>query len=384
MKKIFNLILIAALAITSCDKADDLPLYGNGTAPVLTTSATSIAPTPADSNSISLRLSWTSPAYATDSSNMKYIIEIDSVTKNFSNPYRKTVMGALSNEFMAKELNSFLVSKNYAFNVPVSMEARVVSSYANNNERITSNTVAISMTPYKVPPVVAFPAGGKLWANGGALPWSWTGAPPVPESELSRLDEERWAGVFQLAAGEQFLVLSQNGGSNPYDQKYAVPSNQVPNIEQGGDFRFYPPGTGGDNFKSPSSAGWYTMIMNFQTGKFTVEPFGWSFLPQDLYILGDATAGGWNNSPPAAQKLTRLNSVEFEITIALQPGKVYKFISNPGNWQPQFGGNSATGGALGANYGGGSDPDAIPTPSAAGNYKITVNFATKTYTVKPA
>ncbi len=387
MKYFSKMLALAAgvvLGFSACDKVDDLPSYGAGTAPVLTASTSSIAPAPTDSNNVVVTFSWTFPNHATDSSNIKYVVEIDSVTKNFSNPYRKTVMGVLSAEIIAKDLNSFLVGKNYAFNVPVSMEARVISSYANNNERLISNSVALSVTPYKVPPVVAFPTGGKLWANGGALPWSWTGAPPVPESEFSRLDEERWGGIFELASDNQFLVLSQNGGTNPYDQKYAVPSNLVPTITEGGDFRFYPPGAGGDNFKSPVAGGWYTMIMNFQTGKFTIASFGSNALPQELYILGDATVGGWNNSPPAAQKFTRLNSVEHEITIALQPGKVYKFISSYGNWQPQFGGTSATGGTLGANYGGGSDPDAIPTPAVAGNYKIRVNFVTNKYTVTPA
>jgi hypothetical protein len=71
----------------------------------------------------------------------------------------------------------------------------------------------------------------------------------------------------------------------------------------------------------------------------------------------------------------------FEITITLAPGKFYKFLSSPGNWQPQFGGSSATGGNLGGNYGGGGDPDAVPTPAVAGSYKITVNFITGKYTV---
>ncbi|MBC7383681.1 MAG: hypothetical protein H7296_11935 [Bacteroidia bacterium] len=57
-----------------------------------------------------------------------------------------------------------------------------------------------------------------------------------------------------------------------------------------------------------------------------------------------------------------------------------KFLSSNGNWQPQFGGRSATGGTLGANYGGGGDPDAIPI-ATTGSYKINVNFITAKYTV---
>ena len=133
-------------------------------------------------------------------------------------------------------------------------------------------------------------------------------------------------------------------------------------------------------FPSPSTAGWYKIILDFQTGKYTVTLVS-NDLPQELYMTGDATAAGWTNTPPVAQQFSRLNSSEYSITATLAPGKYYKFLSTQNQWQPQFGGSSATGGILGANYGSGSDPDAIPTPSAAGSYKIKVNFVTNTYTV---
>ena len=79
--------------------------------------------------------------------------------------------------------------------------------------------------------------------------------------------------------------------------------------------------------------------------------------------------------------MTMLSSGVFEITMSFVPGKYFKFLDTNGQWQPQFGGDSPTGGALGANYGGGNDPSAIPTPADAGDYKVQVNFITNTYTV---
>ncbi len=102
----------------------------------------------------------------------------------------------------------------------------------------------------------------------------------------------------------------------------------------------------------------------------------------ELYITGDATGSGWTNSPPVAQKCNKVSNTEYNITMAFSGGgKYYKFLSTLNQWQPQYGGNSATGGDFSANMGGGSDPDAIPTPSVAGNYKITLNFKTGKYTV---
>jgi len=68
-------------------------------------------------------------------------------------------------------------------------------------------------------------------------------------------------------------------------------------------------------------------------------------------------------------------------SMAFTSGKYYKFLSTLNQWQPQYGGSSATGGDFSANMGGGNDPDAIPTPSVAGNYKVTLNFKTGKYTV---
>ena len=383
--KHFSKIIITILGLgflfASCDKVDDLPYYGNGTSVVLSTSATAIAPAPADSNNVVVTFSWTNPKHEQDSALYKYVVEIDSTGRNFTKAVSKTVVGTKSASYTAKEINNILLGFGFAYNTAYDLDVRVTSSYGNNNEQLRSNTVKINYKVYKVPPKVALPASGKLWANGGALTWGWNGNPPTPESEFSRIDNENWGGVFNMAANNEFLVLSQNGGTNPYDQKYAVPNNTLPTISLGGDFGFYPPGSGGDNFKTQATAGWYKMGMNFQSGKFTITSFGSNALAQDLYITGSATPSDWTNSPPPAQKFTRLNSSEYEITIAFVPAKEYKFLSSFGNWQPQFGGTSATGGQMGANYGGGSDPNNIPTPAVAGNYKINVNFFTNLYTV---
>ena len=108
-----------------------------------------------------------------------------------------------------------------------------------------------------------------------------------------------------------------------------------------------------------------------------------------LYITGDASPSSWTNDPPAAQKLIRVSLTEYNITMSFVPGKAYKFLSTLTRWQPQYGlksgsGGSASSGDLGLNDNSptyGSDPDAIPTPAAAGNYKITLNFRSGKYTV---
>ena len=372
----FFLILTAATGvISSCDKVDDLPLFTEGTAPVLQASTLTVAPLAEDSLDAVLTLNWSYPKHATDTNNIKYTIEIDSAGKNFSNPFRTIVMGNLSHTFIARDLNSALLARGYAFNVPVGMDVRVISSYANNNERLSSNTIKIMMTPYKIPPRVALPPNNRLFIVGGATQGGWGNPVPVPVQEFTRMSETVWSAILNLNANQSYLLLPVNGS---WDAKYGgtAPGNNS-NNPLGDAFK-----AGGSDLISPATSGNYRLDFDFQSGRFTVTPVA-NALPAELYMTGDATAGGWSNTPPAAQKFTQLTNGVFEITTALTPGKYYKFLSSSGNWQPQFGGNSATGGTLGANYGSGGDPDAIPTPAQAGNYKITVNFLTNTYTVTP-
>lgn len=374
-----NIFVLSILALTfsACDKVDDLAVNNNGTAPVLSASSTTIAPTPADSNSTALTLSWTDPNYAVgDKSTQKFIIQIDSAGKSFSNPTQKIVYGTLSTSYTAKELNQILVDRGYAFNVPVNMDVRLISSYSNNNDRFTSNTVTLKVTPYLIPPKVTLPINRRLFIVGDATVYGWTNTAPMPAvRELTRLDSTTWAGIYQLAGTGEYLLLPVAGD---WTHKYSVANKTLPGLSNGGDFGYDLP----DNFPGSVSggAGWYKMTYDFQMGKFTAAKVD-NAVDSTLWITGDATPGGWVNNPPASQKFTQVSNSVFEITMAFTGTGYYKFLSNSGNWQPQFGGSSATGGSFDANWGGGTDPAAVPAPAQAGNYKIRVNFITMTYTV---
>jgi hypothetical protein len=370
MKKILNLLAPVGLllAFASCDKVDDLPSYGTGKAVELTASATAVAPAPADSNNVVLSLNWTYPDHKTDSANIKYTIEVDSVGKNFSAPFVKVVMGIQTAGFTAKELNSFLLGRGYAFNVPVSLEMRVISSYANNNERLLSNTVPVRFTTYKVPPKIALPTTGKLFIVGAATQGGWTNPVPVPSQELARLNETTWAGVFRLNGGEQYLLLPLNGD---WGNKFSVANNQVAGLSAGGDFGFNLP----DNFPGPATSGLYTITVDFQTGKFKVTPYT-STLPTNLFIVGAATPGGWNNPVPVpSQQFTRINSSQWELTIPLVASQEYLLLPVNGDWGNKY--SVANKGLAGLSAGGEFGynlSDNFPGPSIAGNHKILVSF----------
>jgi hypothetical protein len=165
MKNIVKIIMATvgiALIFTACQKEGDLPFYkaGNGTV-ALTSSATTVAAAIADANKAALTLNWTWPNYATDSINQKFIVQIAPAGKNFDKPVTKVLKGVLSTSFTAKELNTIVFGFGDV-KAPYSLDVRLISSYANNNEQYISNTVNVVVTPYIIPVTLSLNPTGPL------------------------------------------------------------------------------------------------------------------------------------------------------------------------------------------------------------------------------
>ncbi len=483
-KKYLLLITGLFLLLAACHKVEDLPYYENGSAVTLTASSTTIAPTAADSANSVVTFSWTDPKYATDSANQKFILEIDSTGRNFSKRVTKVVNGTSGVSFTGQELNNILAGFGFAPGQKFSFDVRVISSYANNNERLNSNVIKVDITSYKVPitltpsstaPLVldvsnatrdavsfnwnASPygnntiyyalqldvAGGNfanpqvkqlgtalttkftvndlnsaaiaagviggttknvefrivsylgagytnvlgtsntvainvttftpipatLYIVGDATPGGWSNPVTLPSQQFSRIDDVSFGIVINLTAGKSYLFLPVNGS---WDHKYGGTSATGGALLTDG-------AVPGSNTPAPAATGTYQIVVNFQTGTYTVTPFS-TTIPDNLYIVGDATPGGWNNPVPTpAQQFTRLDAVSFGIVVNLTAGKSYLFLPLNGDWGHKYGGTSATGGDLLAD---GAVPGSnTPAPAADGNYQIIVNFQTGKYSVKP-
>ena len=355
---------MAALGFAACDKADPLPLYSLGIDPVATVSSATVAPIPADSMKPALTVSWSDPKYATDTNNVKYLVQIDSAGRNFSKASTREVLGDYSTTFTARELNNILLGYGFEYNKPYDVDVRVISSYANNNEKRTSNVVKIKATPYKIPPKVALPTTGKLYLVGDASEGGWDNPVPVPSQEFTRLDETTFVGIFNMKGGKQYLILPLNGN---WDNKYSVADKSVAGLNEGGDFKFNAP----DNFPGPVTDGLYMITLDFQAGKFKVTPYTQQHgLPANLFMVGGATPGGWDNPVPIpSQQFTRVNSVVWELaSLNLKNGEKFLLLPENGNWDKKYGEGDKSGFFIPQ----GGD---IPAPATAGNYKITVSFA---------
>jgi hypothetical protein len=177
MLKAFLLMACAGIIFAACKKLEPLPFYKNGNAVELTASATSVAPTPADSLNEVISFSWTTPNYATDSNTIKYLLQIDS-SQSFATKYTKQVSGALTASLTGKELNSLSLGYGFSLGEAHTLYARLVSSYANNNEQYTSNVVTITVSPYGDSSVLTASATNVTCtlatADENAVDFSWT------------------------------------------------------------------------------------------------------------------------------------------------------------------------------------------------------------------
>ncbi len=378
MQKILQnatLLCLMVFGLVACEKVGSLAVYTQGSVVTLSTSTNTVAASATDSLNTALVLSWTSPNYSVDSATVKYVVEIDSTGKNFSKAVSKTVIGVRSTSFTARELNAILLGFGFNFGISYDMDIRVTSSYGNNNEQLKSGTVKVKMTPYKIPPKVAPPASGRLFLVGSASAGGWNNPVPTPTQEFSKIDSVTYAGIFDLSGGNEYLVLPVNGD---WGHKYSVADKSTFGLNAGGNFGY----DLSDNIPGPSTSGKYMIRLDFQTGKFTVTPFT-GVLPANLFIVGDATVGGWNNPVPVpSQQFTRVNSTQFELTTAITGGKQYLLLPVNGDWSHKFSVDDNTISTLKA---GGSfkydAPANFPAPDVSGNYKFVVNFATYTYSL---
>jgi hypothetical protein len=363
-------------ALIACKKETNTN-YSNGKAPVLQSSTTAIAPAPSDSLSKVVTFSWSSPSYSTDPSTVKYIIQIDSSGRNFSKAVSFVVTGALTDTLIAKQINSVLLGFGFAFNVKYSVDVRLISSYANNNEQLMSNVLTLQATPYKIPPKVPPPTDLFIIGDATAESPQWTNSPLLaPTQQFTKLDSVTFGGIFQLSSSGSYLFLPVDNGN--WDHKYGGSSKT-------GGTLFVDGAVPGSNTPPPTASGLYKIIVDFQNGVYTVTPYSGITLPDSLFAIGDATPENpqWTNSSLLTtqnQAFTRLDNSTFQLNIALANSGGYLFLPvDNGNWDHKYGGKSATGGTLLAD---GDVPGSnTPPPAAAGNYKITINFLTDQYTV---
>lgn len=358
LASIFSFLAVA-IAFSACEKIEKLPFYPEGKDFTLTLSSTSIAPATTDSTKKVLELNWTSPGYPMDDSKVKYVVEVDIAGNGFKDALSRTMIGKMDTSFIGDELNRFVVGKGLEFNKPHKLEARVISSYENNNDQKKSNSVEFTYTPYLVPPEVDPPASRELYIVGSATAGGWTN--PVPASQkFTMIDTVTYEGTFFMNANGAYLLLPENGS---WDKKYSVENSTIPGLAEGGDFKY----DGPSDIPGPAESGFYKIRVDFQAGKFTVTKVGdYAF----LYVPGDYQ--GW--SPETAPRLgSPAADQKYQGFVNVPGGGSYEFkFTTAPNWDNSLG--DAGGGNLSPSGGNLQFP-------GEGYYFIEVNTENNTWSL---
>lgn len=108
-----------------------------------------------------------------------------------------------------------------------------------------------------------------------------------------------------------------------------------------------------------------------QALKYTIEP-------ANMYLIGDATAGGWDNNNAALPALTyQGNGIWKGTAIHLEGGKQFKFLLKKGTWDFNYGSVADPGALTGVIKEGGANV----AVAATGNYTVEIDEYKRTYKV---
>ncbi len=318
----------------------------------------------ANASSKAISFNWTATSYGTNTIN--YALQMDTVGGNFANPQVVKTGTGLTTSFTVNDLNSLAIASGVIGGSTKTMEFRVVSYLGTTytTKMAISNVTNIKVTTFTpVPPA--------LYIVGDATDGGWNNPVPLPTQQFSRIDAVSYGIALKLTAGKSYLFLPTNGD---WGHKYGGSSATGGSLLADG-------AVPGSNTPAPATTGMYQIVVNFQTGTYTVTPFT-TTIPDNLFIVGDATDGGWNNPVPVpSQQFTKIDAVSFGAVVNMTAGKSYLFLPVNGDWSHKFGGSSATGGTLLAD---GAVPGSnTPAPATSGYYQIIVNFQTNTYKLTP-
>lgn len=349
MKALFNKIFLlsaAALLLWSCEKEETRAVLKAGAAPTLAASKSTVVLAQAEENNTALDFTWNEVDYGFQDA-IQYVLQIAKSGTGFA-PATTTEVGVtkadLKQGFKVGELNKEL-NKILPTGVASQVEVRLKA----NTAGIVSNTVKLTVTPYKVLILYSYPQA--INVAGNFQGWSPATAPQI----VSVSNDKDYLGFIDFSAG--------------------TPSPEFKFVKgadwSAGDFGSAGTGklgNGGGNL-TLSSPGFYLIKANTNADKMTWESTkinGWG-------LIGDAIpATGWDSDRDLTYDAA---SKTYSITLDLVQGKV-KFRAND-DWAINLGDN----GADGKPELGGSDI-AI---AAAGNYTITLDImvgGNLSYTIK--
>ena len=271
----------------------------------------------ANATSTAISFKWNASNYGSNTIN--YALQFDTLGGNFATPQIIKYGTSLTSAITVSDLNAAAIAAGILGGATKKLEYRVVSYLGTEYTKplVFSNVVTVNTTTF-----VPIPA--HLYIVGGATPLGWDNTPALsPSQEFTRIDAVSYGIVVNLLAGQSYLFLPVAGS---WDHKFGGTSATGGNLLSDN-------AVPGSNTPSPAVTGSYKIVVNFQTGTYTVTANTTS-IPEHLYIVGGATNLGWNNNAGLSptQEFKKLDAVSYGAIVNLKAGDSYLFLPVAGSW----------------------------------------------------
>ena len=387
MKKFFKSIFAILLIMVSAYSCSDDSLQSVAAPPaegkfLLTNSTSEIVLEKKDADKkIALTLNWDNKSWYGVDTPLTYTVQMDKSDGEFASPQEIAIASGNNISLTHADLNAKAFALELAPEVASKIKVRLKANLKYGALPVYSNVSTLTITPYNTL-ILKYPMPTELYLQGDAVPSNW-GTPVTDIQKMAQIDDHRFGLIVALTGGKSFAAIT--AASTWSDPAYVTMEANA-NPQSSGTFE--PRGSatnwGGSPIKSPAVSGVYQVIFDFTTGTYSITPAVLMTAPAELYIIGDATANGWN-APGTAQKFTKVDNNTFTLTTTLKAGK-YAFLNANATWstpaylgktdaEPPLAGNLTLNQA--PNWAGSS----ITAPNP-GNYTITVNFKSGTYVLK--
>lgn len=349
MKKIKLIIFLASLGLllVSCSRDITEPVMSSNPSKSTLADLSLTAAFTANNADSLITFSWSAADFGFSSSN-SYAVQLSPKSDFSSSVATLFTTQRLTGTAKVGDINTLILSWNYAIGTPVTVYYRIGASVSSNVATVYSATKSKSFTPYDA--VINYPM---IYVPGAYQGWS-----PGKSDGSGRLYSygfnSQYAGIIRIKDGtnpaSEFKITSDPDWSH---------TNWGGSLTKTGNNYSGTLDPNGGNFSV--SAGVYAITVDVNAKTITLTK------TDDWGIIGSATANGWGASTPMNYNGQRKM---WEITANFVAGE-FKFRANDA-WDLNYGGSGGTLSAGGANI----------ALSAAGNYTIRFDPVKLTYTIK--
>ena len=315
------------LLFMSCKKDEDRIVAGNGTAPVLTSTASNTMVLAEDNAAANAGVfSWTASSFGFEGSVVSYTLQVAAAGTNFSTVREVSVGAGLTTTLTVATLNSLVNQLGLTPGEDGKAEVRVKATISDKYTPAYSNVLSYTVNPYQI--IIDYPS---LWIPGGYQGW----VPATAAKVSSVTDNGIYEGYFNLPdAVTEFKFTSDPDFDHT---NYGTSAEGTLDVA-------------GGNIKI-TGAGYYLLNVNINTLK-------WSYTKTTFSVAGTAVG---TETPMTYDVATST----WTVTKTLAAGTL-TFNANGANLT--YGSAAVANGKLVANG------DAIPV-TEAGTYKITFNVS---------